>query len=239
MANVKDVYLTGFATSSALSGNFRIAKVLQVAETLGSRARVLDVGCGDGVVTQSLGTAVNARSIHGTDIAPKAVELALSNGVLAKCGDVDESPLPYPDKSFDLVYCGHLIEVVMNPDNLIRELKRVLSDNGVLLITHPNMGAWASRIAILCGRLPFYGRVSTEFDLGKMMLPTRPGKSTGFIRLFTTDAFRKFLAAHGMKQVGVWGSRESAIPGPLQVFDYFFSRIPSLSFSNIWLVRKS
>ena len=39
--------------------------------------------------------------------------------------DMNETPLPFPDKSFDFIYCRHVIEDMYNPFLLLKEMERV------------------------------------------------------------------------------------------------------------------
>lgn len=49
-----------------------------------------------------------------------------------------ERALPYADATFGFVYCGDGIEHLENPFALLRELARVLTDDGVLVVVTPN-----------------------------------------------------------------------------------------------------
>lgn len=238
--DVKQVYQEGYAKQCHLAGNQRLRKVLNIMGDLKLPApsKLLDVGCGDGGFTQLMDQTLHAKALYGLDISKEAVKLAVKNGINAQCLDVDEGFFPYDDRCFDFIYCGHLLELVLNPDHLVKEMKRVLSSQGIMIITHPNLGAWASRLAIAMGRLPFYSRVSTEVELGKFLTPPRPGNSTGFIRLFTTHAFRHFLKFHGLEGKKVFGIGEEAIPSILLPLDFVLSRFPSLAFHNIWIVSR-
>ena len=64
------------------------------------------------------------------------------------------------------------------------------------------MASWLSRIALLFGYLPYYSRVSTQYDLGKMFGKITSGKSTGFIRLFTLSSFKSSLIFMVFKYIG-------------------------------------
>jgi len=47
--------------------------------------------------------------------------------------------LPYEENSFDFVLCQEVIEHIENPWKLFRDIKRVLKDNGTLILTTPNI----------------------------------------------------------------------------------------------------
>ena len=50
---------------------------------------------------------------------------------------VDVTAIPYPDKTFDLVLCNHVLEHVADDRRAMRELRRVLKDDGVALLQVP------------------------------------------------------------------------------------------------------
>lgn len=50
---------------------------------------------------------------------------------------VDVTAIPYPDKTFDLMLCNHVLEHVPDDRRAMRELRRVLKDNGVALLQAP------------------------------------------------------------------------------------------------------
>lgn len=237
--NIKNVYDQGFAKKGIIKNNCRLSKVLELLQHNIDipEGSLLDVGCGDGVFAKLISAATGSPKMYGIDISEMAVKEAVNNGVTAYCADPDEEKLPFEDNSFDLIYCGSLIEVVLNADQLILELKRLLKKDGVIILTNPNMGAWASRIALLLGRFPFYYRASTQFEFGKLFARTLPGNSTGFIRLFTTHAMREFLSAHNLEVKSVWGAGENELPRPLRSVDKIFSGFPSLAFQNIWMIK--
>ena len=52
-------------------------------------------------------------------------------------------PLPLPDETFDVVFCGHLVEHVYSPTLMLRELHRILKPDGLLILGVPNPScAW-------------------------------------------------------------------------------------------------
>jgi len=53
--------------------------------------------------------------------------------------DVNFDKLPFLDKSIDLILCFHLIEHLKNPSLLLKEIKRVLKDGGIIVIFSPDI----------------------------------------------------------------------------------------------------
>lgn len=51
--------------------------------------------------------------------------------------DLEKGKLPYPDESYDMVLASHVIEHIPNPEQIIKELARVLKTGGVLLVATP------------------------------------------------------------------------------------------------------
>jgi SAM-dependent methyltransferase len=101
---------------------------------------VLDAGCGVGYGTAVLAAAGAARLV-GLDNDPAAVANASSryggrDAVEFLQGDLRE--LPFEDSSFDLVVCFEAIEHIERQDAALDELRRVLRDDGHLLLSSPN-----------------------------------------------------------------------------------------------------
>lgn len=114
--------------------------------------KVLDVGCGDGVVGEYLIKNVGA-DVSGVDISEQAVKLAAKRGVKAKAINVEDK-LPFRDGSFDVVFWGDNIEHLFDPLSTAKEIKRVLKPGGRLVMSCPNMGYWKYRLHYLFkGRL--------------------------------------------------------------------------------------
>jgi SAM-dependent methyltransferase len=59
--------------------------------------------------------------------------------------------IPYKDASFDVAFCTETIEHLLDPLTCLREISRVLSPRGWLLVTTPNLARAANRLKLLCG----------------------------------------------------------------------------------------
>jgi 2-polyprenyl-3-methyl-5-hydroxy-6-metoxy-1,4-benzoquinol methylase len=95
---------------------------------------LLDVGCGPALllkVAQERGYRTS-----GCDISPWAVEYARENGFDVRLGDLESQQ--FESRRFDVVVINHTLEHVTHPLDLLREARRVLTDDGILLVGVPN-----------------------------------------------------------------------------------------------------
>jgi lipopolysaccharide biosynthesis protein/SAM-dependent methyltransferase len=110
----------------------------QLAKTLAAGRNVLDIACGEGYGTDIL--AATAKSVVGVDISAVAVEHAKScysePRITFKVGSATD--IPIPDASVDMVVSFETIEHLEDHDGMMKELRRVLRPDGLLLISSPN-----------------------------------------------------------------------------------------------------
>ena len=98
-------------------------------------ARVLDVGCGSGVLLarmQALGWEV-----EGVELDPDGVAAARGRGVPVRQGTLEQQG--FSKSYFDAVHSAHVIEHVYDPISLLRECQRILKPAGTLVILTPNI----------------------------------------------------------------------------------------------------
>jgi SAM-dependent methyltransferase len=99
-------------------------------------ARVLDVGCGTGWLADHLG------DYTGVDRDPRAVEAGTRRGRNLVHVDLDRSPLPFPEASFDGAILKDVLEHVLEPAGLVAETHRVLRDGGRAFASAPDVQRW-------------------------------------------------------------------------------------------------
>jgi len=102
-----------------------------------SGKKLLDVGCGNGSLIEMVRDQV--ESIYGCDISITAIKAAANRGVRSVCTNLNKGHLPYNDESFDIITCIEVVEHVIDPQNLLKELYRVLGPKGYLVLTTPNI----------------------------------------------------------------------------------------------------
>lgn len=90
---------------------------------------VLDIGCGDGLITSLFGNAA------GLDISPLAVTLAQSHKVNAVDGSIYS--LSGVLKRYPAVFLGDIIEHLSGPLLALTEVRKVMEPQGLLYISTP------------------------------------------------------------------------------------------------------
>lgn len=189
--------------------------------------RFLDLGCGNGYYTLLIGNKLNAQEIYGVDIDEVKLRKASSRGIRAFKVDLNSDKLPFPDNYFDLVTALEVIEHLINPDNMLKEVYRVLKPNGVFILSTPNLASWLNRILLLLGFQPTYSEVSTEVSVGHVF--KGKGRPCGHLRLFTLRALVELLEYHRFRILEIRGCGSLHQPKIIKFFDKVFSKIPSLS----------
>lgn len=116
--------------------------------------RVLDVGCGTGVV--AITAARLGAKVVGLDLTPALLERARENskvaGVDIEWHEGDAEQLPFPDASFDVVLSqfGHIF--APRPDVAISEMLRVLKPGGTIAFNTWPPELFVGRMFVLTGK---------------------------------------------------------------------------------------
>lgn len=108
-------------------------EIKRVIEKFGKGDSYLDAGCGTGLILRNL-----PKGSIGIDINPKNIKKAKIHAPFAKIVEADIEKLPFSNNSFSTIICTEVIEHQPNPSQAIKELKRVLKKDGILIGSVPS-----------------------------------------------------------------------------------------------------
>ncbi len=124
---------------------------LFIVDVVEQGARVLDLGCGRGVLLKML---VDRKDVRGTgvEILEEKVYDAVGKGLSVYHGDIDEGLSYYPDGMFDYVIIGQTLQQARETEFVLQECLRVGRN---VIVSLPNFANWRARThLLLVGRAP-------------------------------------------------------------------------------------
>ena len=104
--------------------------------------KLLDLGAGAGIVAE-MNFLGEAQKVCGVDLDARVI----SNPFLDEGRVSDAGEIPYPDGSFDLVFCDNVFEHLAEPQQVFLEVARVLKSHGVFMFKTPNKWHYMPAIA--------------------------------------------------------------------------------------------
>lgn len=169
-------------------------RVVSALEHLGTACRILDVGTATGY----LGAVLRRRGFkHVCGIEEQASWAAEARPFYETLvtRDIERDPLPWPPGTFDVMICADVLEHVRHPDITLQHLLPLLTPEGYLIISLPNIAHWSVRISLLLGRFEYAANGILDRD---------------HLRFFTRRSARRLL-----HQAGLRIQREEHVPLPM------------------------
>jgi 2-polyprenyl-3-methyl-5-hydroxy-6-metoxy-1,4-benzoquinol methylase len=160
---------------SRLDSTVRLVE--RAAALLDEQAAILDVGCGEGHLTNAVGERIAGASLCGLDSSVSAVAYAAKHfqGIEFVVGDAHA--LPYENEEFGVVICNNLWEHVPDPLSLLAEIRRVCAPNGYLVMSTPSRYRLGNIVRVVRGKSIslMSGHHVTEYSVGQVLEQLRYG----------------------------------------------------------------
>lgn len=136
------------------------ADIKLIADLVEAGTKVLDVGCGEGDMLETLIARKQIKG-RGLEIDPARVSICMKKGLSVMQGDVDLDLVHYPSDAFDYAILTQTLQVTKYPDKILSSMLRVAKR---VIVSIPNFGYWENRVQILCsGRMPVTSKLSYQW----------------------------------------------------------------------------
>lgn len=146
----------------------RMRNALHILENFSSNKplKILDVGCGTGHYIEQM--LLRQHNVFGNDVAygmlikSKDKYSRISQNHKLSLSNIEK--LPFQNSSFDAVLCIGVIEYLPDIHKALRELNRIVKEDGIIIISAPNL------LSIKFLTDPYYLKRGAEYLLHKMGL---------------------------------------------------------------------
>lgn len=168
----------------------------------------MDLGCGNGSLIHQL-TEERGCRCSGVELSESGVQTCREKGLDVRQGRIDAA-LPFEDDSFDVAACNVTIQMVLYPEVLLQEMKRIAKHQ---IISFPNFAYFKNRLDLLLnGRMP------------RQLLFGYTWYSTGHIHQLSLRDMQQLIQDTGNLKV----VRKSAVPVGFTLLDWLGMQFPNL-----------
>ncbi|MBN2284944.1 MAG: methyltransferase domain-containing protein [Tissierellales bacterium] len=147
-----------------------ISLVYEAVSSVQDAPQILDIGCGQGHITEKIHQSINGAQVSGLDYSVSAIEYAHEHFSQIDFAVGDAYDSPYSPGFFDVVVCNNLWEHVPDPLFLLSRIKRIMKPGGYLILSTPSRYRAGNLVRILRGNhVAFMSRHHiTEYTVGQV-----------------------------------------------------------------------
>ncbi len=184
------------------------------------KAKFLDLGCDDGLLTLEFAKKIGTSDIYGVDID----DWAKNDKIKFSAFDLNEK-FKYEDNQFDVVHANQVIEHLYNADNFLGEIYRVLKPGGYAIISTENASSWCNIFASLMGWQIFSltNISSKKMGIGNPLAIHRADKQESpawnHIRIYNIWGLKEYFEVFGFQVEAIRGAGYFPLPNKLGDID--------------------
>jgi len=140
-----------------------------IADWIEPGSRVLDLGCGSGLLLAHLAAHRQVRG-YGLELNLDKITSAIERGVNVIQADLNDGLDAFGTDSFDYVIMSLTLQALARPDWALEQMLRI---GRTCIVTFPNFGHWRVRAALAQGRMPVTPALpATWYDTANIHLCT-------------------------------------------------------------------
>jgi len=192
---------------------------------VGSGKRVLEVGCSTGYISRLM--ADRNCVVTGIEMDVGAAKLARNYCAEVHVLDLNQREWikMLPEGAFDVIVLGDVLEHLLDPPSVLRQIGELLDVDGSLVISLPNVVHWITRLKILLGRFDYE--------------PTGTLDHT-HVRFFTVKTAKKLIEDSGFRILRFHPAIGGRMTGHIRpVWQYLALLAPGLfGFQLMYLAKK-
>lgn len=195
--NYSEQYYRPWEEQGQLRSKIWERRMTQVEAVVPKAGRLLDVGCGTGALLQL--ARQRGWQVAGTEVSDFACKKAEAGGVPVSKGEVWEAK--FPENTFDVITCWHVLEHAAEPRRLLEECYRILRPGGWLFLATPNLHDYLFQAVYLITR----GRRPSLYEPHERELHLYVFSQRTLRELVTTAQFRVTHIGFDQGAAAVWG----------------------------------
>ncbi|MBU4140145.1 MAG: class I SAM-dependent methyltransferase, partial [Euryarchaeota archaeon] len=137
--------------------NDTITSRCKIYEQIPHGSRVLEIGCADGRLANML-TIKKKCKVYCVE-----KDHAMACIARGKCEqmlniDIESTALPFDNGFFDCMIMGNVLEHMVEPEKVLKDIRKYLSDDSFLIYSVPSIVNWHSRLTIFFGKFEYADR---------------------------------------------------------------------------------
>ncbi len=140
-----------------------------IAEWVPNKSKILDLGCGDGMLLQWLREEKNCRG-YGVEISSEKFNQCVEKSLNVIQADIESGLSIFDKNKFDVVILSQALQATLKTEMV---LKRISDLGKIVIVSIPNFGHWSTIISLFRGYMPVNERLPFQwFDTPNLHFAT-------------------------------------------------------------------